>query len=206
MGLTEEIFRIQSRLRDAEDIRKAIPYILEILKAMNIKVEMISGFEADDLIGTLSKQAEKGFKIFMMTPDKDFGQLVSENIFIYKPGRSGNPSEILGPKEVCERFEVERPEQVIDILGLWGDAVDNIPGIPGIGEKTAKKLIKTYGSIEFISKYNDLKETKGKCRNFLTRINFKKLATIILDCPVEFSESIYKKKIDEKPLIDILKS
>ena len=132
-----------------EDIRKSIPYIFDILNAMNIPFKMEDGFEADDLIGTLAKQAEKeGYQVFMMTPDKDFGQLVSENIFIYKPGRSGNPSEILGPKEVCEKFEIERPEQVIDILGLWGDAVDNIPGIPGIGEKTAKKLIKTYGSIE----------------------------------------------------------
>ena len=128
-----------------EDIRKAIPYILEILKSMNIH-EMISGFKADDLIGTLSKQAEKGFKVFMMTPDKDFGQLVSENIFIYKPGRSGNPSEILGPKEVCERFEVERPEQVIDILGLWRCRI--IFQEFQNREKTAKKLIKTYGSIE----------------------------------------------------------
>ena len=193
-----------------EDIRKAIPYIFEILKAMNIQVEMISGFEADDLIGTLSKQAEKkGFKVFMMTPDKDFGQLVSENIFIYKPGRSGNPSEILGPNEVCEKFEVERPEQVIDILGLWGDAVDNIPGIPGIGEKTAKKLIGKYGSIEnLLANTEDLKgKQKENVENFADQgLISKKLATIILDCPVEFNESIYKRKeIDEKPLTDILK-
>ena len=208
----EEIFNEYKANRQEmpEDIRKAIPYILEILKAMNIQVEMISGFEADDLIGTLSKQAEKkGLKVFMMTPDKDFGQLVSENIFIYKPGRSGNPSEILGPKEVCERFEVERPEQVIDILGLWGDAVDNIPGIPGIGEKTAKKLIKTYGSIEnLLANTEDLKgKQKENVENFADQgLISKKLATIILDCPVEFNESIYKrKKIDEKPLIDILK-
>ena len=208
----EEIFTEYKANRQEmpEDIRKAIPYILEILKAMNIQVEMISGFEADDLIGTLSKQAEKkGFKVFMMTPDKDFGQLVSENIFIYKPGRSGNPSEILGPEEVCERFEVERPEQVIDILGLWGDAVDNIPGIPGIGEKTAKKLIKTYGSIEnLLANTEDLKgKQKENVENFADQgLISKKLATIILDCPVEFNEPIYKrKKIDEKPLIDILK-
>jgi DNA polymerase-1 len=193
-----------------EDIRKAIPYIFEILKAMNIQVEMVSGFEADDLIGTISKQAEKkGFKVFMMTPDKDFGQLVSENIFIYKPGRSGNPSEILGPNEVCEKFEVERPEQVIDILGLWGDAVDNIPGIPGIGEKTAKKLIGKYGSIEnLLANTEDLKgKQKENVENFADQgLISKKLATIILDCPVEFNESVYKRKeIDEKPLTDILK-
>ena len=208
----EEIFTEYKANRQEmpEDIRKAIPYIFEILKAMNIQVEMVSGFEADDLIGTLSKQAEKkGFKVFMMTPDKDFGQLVSENIFIYKPGRSGNPSEILGPKEVCEKFEVEHPEQVIDILGLWGDAVDNIPGIPGIGEKTAKKLIGIYGSIEnLLANTEDLKgKQKENVENFADQgLISKKLATIILDCPVEFNESLYKrKKIDEKPLTDILK-
>ena len=208
----EEIFTEYKANREEmpEDIRKAIPYIFEILKAMNIQVEMVSGFEADDLIGTLSKQAEKkGYKVFMMTPDKDFGQLVSENIFIYKPGRSGNPSEILGPKEICEKFEVERPEQVIDILGLWGDAVDNIPGIPGIGEKTAKKLIGIYGSIEnLLANTEDLKgKQKENVENFADQgLISKKLATIILDCPVEFNESIYKRKeIDEKPLTDILK-
>ncbi len=208
----EEIFTEYKANRQEmpEDIRKAIPYIFEILKAMNIQVEMVSGFEADDLIGTLSKQADKkGFKVFMMTPDKDFGQLVSENIFIYKPGRSGNPSEILGPKEVCEKFEVERPEQVIDILGLWGDAVDNIPGIPGIGEKTAKKLIGIYGSVEnLLANTEDLKgKQKENVENFADQgLISKKLATIILDCPVEFNESIYKRKeIDEKPLTDILK-
>ncbi|MDG1690260.1 MAG: DNA polymerase I [Flavobacteriales bacterium] len=208
----EEIFTEYKANRQEmpEDIRKAIPYIFEILKAMNIQVEMVSGFEADDLIGTLSKQAEKkGYKVFMMTPDKDFGQLVSENIFIYKPGRSGNPSEILGPKEVCEKFEVERPEQVIDILGLWGDAVDNIPGIPGIGEKTAKKLIGIYGSIEnLLANTDDLKgKQKENVDNFADQgLISKKLATIILDCPVEFNEAIYKRKeIDEKPLTDILK-
>ena len=208
----EEIFTEYKANRQEmpEDIRKSIPYIFEILKAMNIQVEMVSGFEADDLIGTLSKQAEKkGFKVFMMTPDKDFGQLVSENIFIYKPGRSGNPSEILGPKEVCEKFEVERPEQVIDILGLWGDAVDNIPGIPGIGEKTAKKLIGIYGSVEnVLANTEDLKgKQKENVENFADQgLISKKLATIILDCPVEFNESIYKRKeIDEKPLTEILK-
>ena len=182
----EEIFTDYKANRQEmpEDIRKSIPYIFEILKAMNIQVEMVSGFEADDLIGTLSKQAEKkGFKVFMMTPDKDFGQLVSENIFIYKPGRSGNPSEILGPKEVCEKFEVERPEQVIDILGLWGDAVDNIPGIPGIGEKTAKKLIGIYGSVEnLLANKGDLKgKQKENVENFADQgLISKQLATEIL--------------------------
>ena len=193
-----------------EDIRKSIPYIFDILNAMNIPFKMEDGFEADDLIGTLAKQAEKeGYQVFMMTPDKDFGQLVSENIFIYKPGRSGNPSEILGPKEVCEKFEIERPEQVIDILGLWGDAVDNIPGIPGIGEKTAKKLIKTYGSIEnLLENTADLKgKQKENVENFAEQgLISKQLATIILDCPIAFDEEEFERKeINEKKLTLILK-
>ncbi len=193
-----------------EDIRKSIPYIFDILKAMNIPFKMENGFEADDLIGTLAKQAEKkGYKVFMMTPDKDFGQLVSENIFIYKPGRGGNPSEILGPKEVCEKFEVERPEQVIDILGLWGDAVDNIPGIPGIGEKTAKKLIGIYGSIEnLLANTEDLKgKQKENVENFAEQgLISKQLATIILDSPVTFDELEFERKeIDEKAITKILK-
>ena len=193
-----------------EDIRKSIPYIFDILNAMNIPFKMEDGFEADDLIGTLAKQAEKeGYQVFMMTPDKDFGQLVSENIFIYKPGRSGSPSEILGPKEVCEKFEIERPEQVIDILGLWGDAVDNIPGIPGIGEKTAKKLIKTYGSIEnLLENTADLKgKQKENVENFAEQgLISKQLATIILDCPIAFDEEEFERKeINEKKLTLILK-
>lgn len=208
----EEVFSEYKANRQEmpEDIRKSIPYIFDILNSMNIPTEMVSGFEADDLIGTLSKQAEKqGYKVFMMTPDKDFGQLVSENIFIYKPGRSGNPSEILGVKEVCEKFEVERPEQVIDILGLWGDAVDNIPGIPGIGEKTAKKLIGIYGSVEnLLANTQDLKgKQKENVENFADQgLVSKQLATIILDCPVEFNASQYeRKKINEDSLIKILK-
>ena len=192
-----------------EDIRKAIPHIFDLLKAMNIKVEMEEGYEADDVIGTLAKQAEKkGFETYMMTPDKDFGQLVSDHIFIYKPGRSGNPSEILGPKEVCEKFEVKDPLQVIDILGLWGDAVDNIPGVPGVGEKTAKKLISTYGSIENLIK--NTQELKGKLKenveNFAEQaILSKQLATIILDCPVEFDEADFsRKEANEKELIKLL--
>ena len=193
-----------------EDIRKSIPYIFDILTAMNIPFKMENGFEADDLIGTLAKQAEKeGYQVFMMTPDKDFGQLVSENIFIYKPGRSGNASEILGPKEICEKFEVERPEQVIDILGLWGDAVDNIPGIPGIGEKTAKKLIKKYGSIEnLLENTADLKgKQKENVEKFAEQgLISKQLATIILDCPVNFNAKEFERKeINEKKLTHILK-
>ena len=129
--------------------------------ALNIPTLQATGFEADDVIGTLAKKAEKeDFVTYMMTPDKDFAQLVSENIFMYRPGRSGKPREIWGVEEVCEKFEISDPLQVIDILGLWGDAADNIPGIPGIGEKTSKKLVAQYGSIEGLIEHAD--ELKGK--------------------------------------------
>jgi DNA polymerase-1 len=144
-------------------IKISIPYIKDIIKAFKIPVLESEGYEADDVIGTLAKKAEqKGFITYMMTPDKDFGQLVSENIFIYKPGRFGNEAEVLGVKEVCEKFEVENPSQVIDILGLWGDAVDNIPGIPGVGEKTAKQLIKQFGSMD--NMLQNTSELKGKLK------------------------------------------
>lgn len=183
-----------------EDIRKALPYVKQIIEAFKIPILLKDGFEADDVIGTMAKQAEKdGYTTYMMTPDKDFGQLVSENIFIYKPAAFGKPAEILGVKEVCEKFEVENPLQVIDILGLWGDAVDNIPGIPGIGEKTAKLLVKQYGSVENLIAHAH--ELKGKQQENV--INFaeqgllsKKLATIILDVPIEFS---YKELELEEP-------
>lgn len=172
-----------------EDLSSAIPYIIRLIEGFNIPVIFSDGYEADDLIGTLAKKAElEGFTVYCMTPDKDFGQLVSENIFIYKPARMGNGMEILGVKEILDKWEIDRVEQVIDILGLWGDAVDNIPGIPGIGEKTAKQLIKQYGSIEnMISKSHEL---KGKLRenveNFAEQgLISKKLATIMLNAPVE---------------------
>ena len=172
-----------------EDIRNALPYIKNVVKAFNIPILLCEGYEADDVIGTLAKEAErKGFTTYMMTPDKDFGQLVSENIFMYKPARSGKPAEILGVNEICEKFQIQDPLQVIDILGLWGDAVDNIPGI---GEKTSKILIAKYGSIEGLIANAD--ELKGKQKENV--INFaqqglmsKRLATIILDAPVEFDE------------------
>jgi len=172
-----------------EDLSTAIPYIVRLIEGFNIPVIFSDGYEADDLIGTLAKKAEKeGFTVYCMTPDKDFGQLVSENIFIYKPARMGNGMEILGVKEILEKWEIDHVEQVIDILGLWGDAVDNIPGIPGIGEKTAKLLIKQYGSIENIIKNSH--ELKGKLRenveNFAEQgLISKKLATILLDAPVD---------------------
>lgn len=172
-----------------EDLALAIPYIVRLIEGFNIPVIFSDGYEADDLIGTLAKKAEKeGFTVYCMTPDKDFGQLVSENIFIYKPARMGNGMEILGVKEILEKWEIERVDQVIDILGLWGDAVDNIPGIPGIGEKTAKLLIKQYGSIENI--ISNSHELKGKLRenveNFAEQgLVSKKLATIMLNAPVD---------------------
>ncbi|MBI2281869.1 MAG: DNA polymerase I [Bacteroidetes bacterium] len=187
-----------------EDIRKALPYVKKIIEAFKIPILLKDGFEADDVIGTMAKQAEKdGYTTYMMTPDKDFGQLVSENIFIYKPAAFGKPAEILGVKEVCEKFEVENPLQVIDILGLWGDAVDNIPGIPGVGEKTAKILIKQYGSVENVIAH--AYELKGKQQENI--INFaeqgllsKKLATIILDVPVEnkYDELVLEQPDEEK--------
>ena len=183
-----------------EDIRLAIPYIVEMVEAFNVPVIKSEGFEADDIIGTMAKKAEKqGFTTYMMTPDKDFAQLVSEHIFMYKPARSGKPPEIWGITEVQEKFEIEDPKQVIDILGLWGDAADNIPGIPGIGEKTSKKLVAKYGSIEGLLANTD--ELKGKQKENV--INFgeqgllsKKLATILLDAPIEVEED---KLIVEEP-------
>lgn len=175
-----------------EDISSMIEPIQEIIRAFKIPVLISPGHEADDIIGTIAKQAEKhGFKTYMMTPDKDFGQLVSENIFIYKPAKGGKPAEVWGVPEVCASFEVERPEQVIDVLGLWGDAVDNIPGIPGIGEKTAKLLVKKYGSVEGLIAHAD--ELKGKQKENVIAfaeqgLLSKRLATITLDVPVEFDE------------------
>jgi DNA polymerase-1 len=175
-----------------EDIRSMIQPIKQIIEAFKVPVLQVDGYEADDVIGTVAKIAErKGYTTYMMTPDKDYGQLVSDNIFMYKPGRGGAPAEILGVKEICEKFEVKHPLQVIDILGLWGDASDNIPGIPGIGEKTAKALIQKYESMENI--IANAHELKGKQQENV--INFaeqgrisKRLATIIIDLDVEFDE------------------
>lgn len=173
-----------------EDIRNMIEPIKRIIEAFNIPILMKEGYEADDVIGTLARMAEKeGFTTYMMTPDKDFGQLVTEKSFMYKPGRGKKPAEVLGVPEIQAQFEVEHPSQVIDILGLWGDASDNIPGIPGIGEKTAKKLVKKYGSMEGLFEHVD--ELKGKQKenviNFMEQgLMSKKLATIITDVDVLF--------------------
>lgn len=188
-----------------EDLSAAIPYIFKLISGFNIPIITLDGYEADDIIGTLAKKAEsKGFTVYCMTPDKDFGQLVSENIYIYKPARMGNGAEIQGVKEILEKWEIEDVNQVIDILGLWGDAVDNIPGIPGIGEKTAKKLIQEFGSMENIIANAD--KLKGKQRenveNYAEQgLISKKLATILLDVPVELEE---EKLIIEEPNKEIL--
>lgn len=191
-----------------EDLAKALPYIFKVVLGFNIPLITSDGYEADDIIGTLAKKAEaKGYEVYCMTPDKDFAQLVSENIKIYKPARMGNEMEILGVKEVLEKWEVERVEQVIDILGLWGDAVDNIPGIPGIGEKTAKQLIKQYGSMENIISHSH--ELKGKQRENVEQfaeqgLLSKKLATIILDVPVELDEAGLEMCAPSKDLLEPL--
>ena len=184
------------RQETPEAIRIAIPYIQQLLKAMHIPIIEIAGVEADDLIGTIAKQAEKqNYKVFMVTPDKDFAQLVSENIFMYKPARMGNGIEIWGVPEVLERFEIERPEQVIDFLGMMGDTADNIPGLPGVGEVTAKKLLKEFGSMENLLANTD--KLKGSMKEKIEAnkeqgILSKKLATILLDCPVVFDEKDYE--------------
>ena len=186
----------QNRSETPEAIKIAVPYIHKILEAMHIPIIEKEGFEADDLIGTLSKQAEKeGFKTYMVTPDKDFAQLVSENIFMYKPSRMGNGIEIWGIPEVQAKFEIEHPEQVIDYLGMMGDAVDNIPGLPGVGDKTAKKFLKEYGSMENL--FENTHELKGKMKekveaNKELGLLSKQLATIMLDCPVKFNEKDYE--------------
>ncbi len=175
-----------------EDIRSMISPIKKIVEAFNVPILEVAGYEADDVIGTMAKIAdEKGFVTYMMTPDKDYGQLVTDTSFIYKPGRGGNPPEIMGVKEVCEKFEVQNPQQVIDILGLWGDASDNIPGIPGIGEKTAKLLIAKYGSLEKL--LENTHELKGKQQENVIAfadqgLISKRLATIITDVEVVFDE------------------
>ncbi len=196
-----EIFTEYKANRDAtpEDIKISVPYIRKIIEGFNIPILEAEGYEADDVIGTLAKRAEKeGFTTYMVTPDKDFGQLVSDNIYMWVPPKGGNSAQIMGPKEVCEKWEIERPEQVIDILGMMGDAVDNIPGLPGVGEKTASKLVQQYGSMEGLYEHTD--ELKGKLKEkvednkdqaFMSKV----LATILVDVPVEFDPD--KLKIEE---------
>lgn len=191
-----------------EDLSLAIPYIFKVVEGFNIPALYIDGFEADDLIGTLAKKAEAaGFITYMMTPDKDYGQLVSDNIFMYKPARLGNGAEKLGVAEICKRWEIERVEQVIDILGLMGDKVDNIPGIPGVGEKTAMQLVKDFGSVENLLQHTD--QLKGKLKekvesNKDKALLSKKLATIICDAPIEFNEAELAVKEPNKEILRAL--
>ncbi|HKO82316.1 MAG TPA: DNA polymerase I, partial [Chitinophagaceae bacterium] len=187
-----------NRQETPEDISAAVPDIRQIIRGFNVPIMELDGFEADDVIGTLSKQAAlAGYEVFMVTPDKDYGQLVSDKIKIYKPGYQGGDVEILGPEEVCAKWSIKDVSQVIDILGLMGDAVDNIPGIAGVGEKTAAKLLAEYGTIENILTNADTikgalgeKIRKGKEDAILS----KKLATIITTVPVEFHEEDFKLK------------
>jgi DNA polymerase-1 len=203
-------FEYYKAQRDAtpEDIIISEPYIRRIIEAMHIPILEVEGYEADDVIGTIAKQkARENHLVYMVTPDKDFGQLVEDNIKIYKPSRQGNQPEILGVEEICKNWEIENPLQVIDILALWGDAVDNIPGIPGIGEKTAKALIKEYGSVENLIANSD--KLKGKQKenviNFAQQgLDSKKLATIIIDVPIEIGdEKLIIEPFDKDTLREI---
>ncbi|MEM9052982.1 MAG: DNA polymerase I, partial [Bacteroidota bacterium] len=179
-----------NREETPDDIKRSIPYIRKIIEGFRIPIIEMAGFEADDVVGTIAGQAEKeGFDVFMVTPDKDYGQLVTEHVKMLKPGRQGNPNEIWGVADIREKFGVEHPRQVIDILGLQGDSVDNIPGVPGVGPKTAMKLIADYRSVEGVLEHSN--ELKGKLKervqeNKEQALLSKELATIICDVPVSF--------------------
>jgi DNA polymerase-1 len=189
-----------------EDLILSIPDIKRIIRGFDIPVVELDGYEADDIIGALAKQAElEGFDVYMVTPDKDYGQLVSEKIFIYKPPAFGNKAEIMGPKEVCAKWGIQNVSQVIDILGLMGDASDNIPGIPGVGEKTAAKLLAEYGTLENVLENAYL--IKGSMGEKIragkeSAVMSKKLATIILDVPVTFNADEYKVSDFNKELLN----
>ena len=197
-----------NRQETPEDILAAVPDIKKIIQGFNIPVIECDGFEADDVIGTLAKQAEQaGYEVYMVTPDKDYGQLVSEHIKIYKPPYQGNTHEILGPTEVCAKWDIEHVHQVIDMLGMMGDAVDNIPGIPGVGEKTAAKLLKEYGSLDnVLANADGIKGALGeKVRNGKEMaLMSKKLATIITSVPVQFHEEDFLvTEVNKDVLTDI---
>ena len=185
-----------NRQDQPEDIRVAIPTVKEIVKAFNIPVLELDGFEADDIIGTFAKKAcRAGFEVFMMTPDKDFGQLVEEHIYLYKPSYMGNGVDVMGVAEVLKKWDIEKVDQVRDMLGLMGDSVDNIPGIPGIGPKTASKLIRQYGSVErLVENCEDLKgKQKENVLNFCEQgLLSKELATIHVNVPIDFEEEELK--------------
>ena len=194
----DEIFKEYKATRQEipEDIRFGIPKVKEIIQGFNIPILEMDGYEADDIIGTLATVAcTKGFEVFMMTPDKDFGQLVNECVFLYKPAYMGNAVDVLGVKEVCEKWDISDVSQVVDMLGLQGDSSDNIPGIPGFGPKTAATLLKQYGSVENIVAH--AADLKGKQKDLVLQygeqaILSKKLARIITDVPIEFNEELLK--------------
>lgn len=194
-----------NRQEAPEDLLESIPDIRKIIEGLNIPIIETDGFEADDVIGTLAKQAEKaGYDVYMVTPDKDYGQLVSENIKIFKPPYQGGDFEIIGPKEVCEKWNIASVDQVIDMLAMMGDAVDNIPGIPGVGEKTAAKLLAEYGSLENVLSNAD--EIKGAVGEKVRKgkdlaVMSKKLATIITRVPVEFHEENFSVKAMNKDVL-----
>ncbi|MCS7470405.1 DNA polymerase I [Stieleria sp. ICT_E10.1] len=192
-----------------EDLASQLPWIDKLFDALNIQTIRMPGYEADDVIGTLAHQAsDQGFETWMVTPDKDYHQLVTDQIHVYKPGRKGGESEILGVKEVCEQWEIQRVEQVIDVLGLMGDSSDNIPGIPGIGPKTAKKLIAEYGSIEGVLENADKLKGKQKERvrdNAEQALLSKRLVTIQLDVPTEIDiNALARQKRDDQKLRELL--
>ena len=197
-----------NRQETPEDILSAVPDIKRIIEALNIPVVAIDGYEADDVIGALAKQAEKeGYEVYMVTPDKDYGQLVSENIKIYKPPYQGGSAEILGPEEICVKWGINNVSQVIDMLGLMGDAVDNIPGIKGVGEKTAAKLLQEYGTLENILDHaNEIKGSVGekvRAGKEMALLS-KKLATIIINVPTEFhAENFRIKEMNREALKEI---
>jgi DNA polymerase-1 len=197
-----------NRQEAPEDIIAAIPDIKKIIRGFNIPVVELDGYEADDVIGTLSQQAAKaGYEVYMVTPDKDYGQLVSDKVKIYKPGYQGGDVEIMGPEEICAKWNIKDVSQVIDILGLMGDSVDNIPGIPGVGEKTAAKLLEEYGTLENV--LANAEKIKGKLGEKIVAgkelaIMSKKLATIITNVPIEFHEEDFKlKEVDKEKLKEI---
>ncbi|MEL6123477.1 MAG: DNA polymerase I [Bacteroidota bacterium] len=199
-----------NRDEQPEDISIALPYVKAITEAFNIPVVVVPTYEADDVIGTLAKQAEKeGFTVYMVTPDKDYAQLVSENIYMYKPSRQGNGVEILGINEVLEKWDISSPDQVIDVLGLQGDSVDNIPGIPGIGAKTAVKLLKQFGSVEgLLDNTDQLKgKQKEKVEAFADQgLLSKRLATINIEVPVKFDANAYKiEEFNREKLSELFK-
>ena len=205
-----EMFKEYKAHRDEtpEDIKKAVPYIKRLIEAYKIPVIDFPGFEADDVIGTLARKAsEKGFTTYMMTPDKDFAQLVSDNVFMIKPSRSGNESILWGVDDIKREFCVERPEQVIDVLALMGDTADNIPGAPGVGPKTAMKLISEYGSIEEL--FKNTASLKGKLKEIIEnnkeQIEFsKKLVTIEQFVPVEFDENALLTEVPDAAKLKVL--